>query len=144
MATLKKRLGRPEKEAIRWNLQMVEREFDRDRRDLVKRVRALSIEHGKDGNYSSRQVEAILFGDKEAEVIAKLNAERRKTELDMEITRRERIPIEITNNVNAEAFGTIVGIIRAYRGKVLDQDAIDDINAAVRDIPAKLKWSSKT
>ena len=68
----KKRDGRPAEKAIRWNLQQAEREFGVMRDTLAKRARGLSIEPGADGCYSSRQILALIHGDKEAEAIANL------------------------------------------------------------------------
>lgn len=122
-------------------MSQIESEFGTSFKELEKRRRALAIEPGEDGCYTSRQVAAILFGDKEAETIQKINAERRSTELNMEITRKERIPLEQLNSVNAECFGAIEAIIKANRDKVLTQDVIDDINGAMRDVPHKLRWT---
>lgn len=71
---------------------MAQREFGTHREQLERRRRALAIEPGADGCYTSREIAAMLFGDKEAETIGKIAAERKKVELDNARTEGEVIP----------------------------------------------------
>ena len=139
--TTKRREGRMANTLLRWNLQQISREFGTHREQLERRRRALGMEPGEDGNFSSQDVARLLFGDKEAETIGKISAERRKTECEVETMRRERIPIEVMSSVNAEAFGAMAAIIKAHKGKVLTDDVISDLQSALRDVPKKLKWT---
>ena len=68
--------GRPTTQALRWNLQQAASEFGMHREGLEKRRRAIGIDPGEDGKFSTRDIAAMVFGDKEAETIGKIAAER--------------------------------------------------------------------
>lgn len=89
---IKRRRGAESTKAVRWNFQQAEREFGVMRDTFAKRSRALGIEPGADGCYSSRDIAAMMFGDKEAETVGKLAAERRGQELKNALTEGELIP----------------------------------------------------
>lgn len=101
----------------------------------------MNVEPGEDNRFSSKQIAAMMFGDKEAETIAKIVADRRNTDVDTEIKQKQRIPLEVLNSVNAEAFGAMAAILRAHKGKALTDEVIMDLQSALRDIPHKLKWT---
>ena len=61
--------------ALRWTLNQAAREFGWHREALAKRQRALAIEPGEDGCFTTLNIAAMVFGDKEAETIRKLSAE---------------------------------------------------------------------
>lgn len=140
-ASLKGKTGQKPQAIMWWNLTQVEREFGVDRATLERRRRELAIKANVEGCYTSRQIAAMMFGDKEAEVIGKTKAEREKTETEVETMRKTRIPLEVHEQVNGEAFGSMAAIIKAHRGKILTDDVISDLQSALRDIPKRLKWT---
>lgn len=88
----KTRGGVVTKTALRWSLNLASQESGVHREQLERRRRQLGIDPREDGLYSTRDVLAMLFGDKEAELIGKLAAERKKVELDNARTEGEVIP----------------------------------------------------
>ena len=89
----------------------------------------------------------IGIGGSEGEQITASEAQRqltiaRKAEIDlnMEVIRRDRIPIEIVESVNDDVFGNVAGLLKASEGKTMTEEAIRDIMTELRSIPQKLKW----
>lgn len=82
------RRGKPASKALRWTLQLASLEFHTDPVTLEKRRRALGIEAGPDQMYSSFQIKQMIFGDKDAEMIGKLAAEREQIELKNGVTKK--------------------------------------------------------
>lgn len=136
----KRRVGRPETEPLRWNLQQAEREFGPKRDTLSIRARALGIMPGDDGCYTSRNILAMIAGDKETETIGKIKAEREFYELRNEETRRQRIPIELIAPVYETMFRNVRGIIMASR---LSDNDKQDIFAELREGGQKMKELAK-
>jgi hypothetical protein len=68
---------------IRWTLEKAGYEFNIDHRALGKRVRRESLEVGDDGCFSTAQICAAVFGDKDAE--------------DLRLTREQADAQEIKN-----------------------------------------------
>lgn len=83
----------PKSESFRWSINRAAVEFGADNSTLERRRRAAGIEPGEDGCYSTRDVAAMIFGDKEAETIRKISAEARQVELKNAITEGELIPV---------------------------------------------------
>ena len=84
--------GRKLSKLLRWTLNQAALEFGAHRETLERRRRALSIEPGADGNFSSKDIASMLFGDKEAETIGKIAAERKSIEMDNARRAGELIP----------------------------------------------------
>ena len=62
-----------------------------------------------------------------------LNAARREEILlNMEIKRRERIPIEVLEEVMSRCLANVVGIVKARRGRLMSDEAIEDILGEIR------------
>jgi hypothetical protein len=61
----------------------------------------------------------------------------------MEITRKERIPLEVVTSVNNEVDMAIAGIIKANVDKVLTRELINEIFSQFRNIPESLGWKSE-
>lgn len=122
----KQREGRPAEKAIRWNLQMVEREFGTMRDTLAKRARGLSIEPDADGCYSSRDIAAMLFGDREAEMTGKIAAERKNTELKNALLEGELISTALVIRL-AESF------LVPVRQRILSSGLSEDERAEMLD-----------
>lgn len=82
-------------------------------------------------------------GISEASARKALNIARcAEIELGMEVTRKERIPIEILNDVNDDILQTVSALIKAHKGSLLTEEIINDIFSAFRSIPDKLKWQT--
>lgn len=92
---VKKRGGAKSKPALRWSLNQAGYEFHTDSVTLEKRRRTLGIEPGLDLMYSSMDIAKMIFGDKEAETIGKLAAERRQIELKNAVTEGKLIEMDV-------------------------------------------------
>ncbi len=98
---------------------------------------------------SDEALRAILLGTSAGEngtIITPQEAKRqldiaRKQEIDlgMEVTRKERIPIEVLNEVNGQTFDGINGILKTCIGKTFTEENFGDIQALLRDAPSKYK-----
>lgn len=66
-------------------------------------------------------------------------ARRKEIDLNMEVTRGERIPLEDIEAINDSAFSNAAAMLKANTGKVLDEELVNDIYAQFRDIAAKIK-----
>lgn len=133
--------GKTREESIRWSILLACREFGWKRERLTQRIRTLAIEPGDDDCFSTQQMASVILGDKESETVGKIAADRKKIETEVETMKKERIPVEVVNSVNAEAFGAIAAILKAHKGKMLTDETISDIQSSLRDIPHKLKWT---
>jgi hypothetical protein len=89
---------------------------------------------------SSPALEAIYVGGggTTEEVIRQLNiARKNEIDLDMEIKRKERIPIEVVQSVNDSVDQEVAAIIKSSG---LPPDSCNRIFDQLRDIPNRLKW----
>ena len=59
-------------------------------------------------------------------------ARRQQIDLEMEVTRKERIPLDVIEAVNDRKFRNVAGLLKAHTGKVLDVELLDDIFAELR------------
>jgi hypothetical protein len=59
--------------------------------------------------------------------------------LNMEILRRERIPIADVAETNEEAFSHVAGVLKAHTGKMLTQGLVNDIFRQFREIGARVR-----
>jgi hypothetical protein len=66
-------------------------------------------------------------------------ARRKQIDLEMEVTRRERVPLEVLEEINEEAFSNVAGMLKANTGKALTEELVNDLYALFRDIAAKVK-----
>jgi hypothetical protein len=66
--------------------------------------------------------------------LAKLRAEREQIDLENQITRSERMPIEDALAATKLVFGAISGILKANRDKILTVDQINEIFAEMRRV----------
>jgi hypothetical protein len=124
------------------------------RETISKKLRLTPFEDGEKNAklFDTQVVLPILYGvspnEEEqgerlptaAEASRDLNiAKKEKVKLDMEVLRRERIPIEDMNAINDEVFGNACAILKSHTGKPLDEQLVNDILAQFRDIGPKLK-----
>lgn len=100
--------------------------------------------------YDSKIALPILYGIGESGGLSQAEANRlltiaRREEIDlnMEVTRRERIPIEDVTLINEEALSNIAGLLKAHTGKTLNEQLVNDIFANARAIGAKLRDLAK-
>lgn len=121
------------------------------RATVTRKVANLPFEDGTKGAklYESRPaLEAILIGPvseegqpvsyNEAQRLLSI-AKRHEIELGMEVTRKERIPLDVLETVNEKALSNVVGILKAHEGQLLTVEVIGDMLAEMREIGAKLK-----
>ncbi len=60
--------------------------------------------------------------------------------LDMEIKRKERIPVDVLNQVNDDVFQSAAALLKTNKGRSLSEEIVNDIMAQFLDIPNRLKW----
>lgn len=95
--TIKKRAakrGPTLHKAIRWTLNGAAREFGVHREQLERRRLGLGIEPGEDDCFVSQDIARMMFGDKEAETIGKIAAERSKLERENRAAEGELVAVE--------------------------------------------------
>lgn len=135
-----KRAGRPEA-TLRWTANLASAEFGKDRATITKMIRAASELPGKDGKYSTAQIVRALFevGGTLSESQRNLNeARRRQVELQMEVTRKTRIPIEDAAEIFNLFFSNLAGLLRATRDKTMTEAAINEFLSDARGLCAQL------
>jgi hypothetical protein len=83
-------------------------------------------------------------GITEGETRRRLNiAKTRSLELDDEIKRKTRIPIDLILDLYAATYGQIVAVIKAHHGRLMTLDAINECFAALRGIEVQAKkWKA--
>ena len=86
----------------------------------------------------------------EGDPISKLEAERQLTiarkqqiDLEMEVTRKERIPLDVVDEIDELALTNIIGMLKAQEGKTLSPELIGDILTELREIGARVKEAAK-
>ncbi len=96
---------------------------------------------------SKLALECIYLGAKsdQGEVITAAEAARRLTvkkgeqiDLEMEIARKERIPISDIEAVNDRVMQNIAGLLKAHVGKPLDETLIGDLFTELRELGSVL------
>ncbi len=131
--------GRPADAAIRWVISRAAREFGVHHEQLDRRRRALAIESAEDGCYSSQQIAAMMFGDKEAETIGKLAAERRAVELSNAQRMGELIP-------TAVAAALVERVLIAVKQRFMSSGlSADEKTAVLEELVSldRLDWSEQ-
>lgn len=89
-------------------------------------------------------------GDGEDGFVSSQEAQRRLTlaktkqvELEMEVTARTRIPVELVKQITETACSNIAGVLKAYRNKVFDEVALGDAMAELRGVSEQIKeWTN--
>lgn len=111
----------------------------KDRRTIKKRLDGIAQTDGKFDSKAALEAIFLDFGGDD-EKITTPEAVRRLTirkdaeiALDMEIKRKERIPIDDIKTAQNEAFQAVAGTLKANCGKVLDLALINEISATIRD-----------
>jgi hypothetical protein len=109
---------------IRWSVEKAASEFQIDRKTLSKRIRGGDIQPGSDGKFSTEQICAAVFGDYRREQLREMRERADKLELENQVTRSERIPIEDVLQVNNECDLAIRGVILASK---LPKESVNEI-----------------
>jgi hypothetical protein len=123
------------------------------RETVLRKLESLKHEDGPRGAklyHVWDAARAILGGMDETDgAMSAAEAARRLTikraeeiELNMEVTRKTRIPVETIEGIVRESVGQASGILKSSIGKVLTQEAVSDILAHLRDIPVALRKKS--
>ena len=98
-----------------------------DSKSALERI--YGVDPGADGEFVTEAESRRLLNLKKLEEI----------ELDMQVKRKARIPLELIEQVNDRTFSGIAGTLKANSGKVLTEDLINDLFAELREIGAALK-----
>ncbi len=76
-----------------------------------------------------------------AEAVRLLNIKRTsEIDLEMEIKRKERIPLALCQQINAEVCDSIGAVAKSCLNKTFTQEKLNEIFEMLRSIPDKLKW----
>lgn len=116
----------------------------RDRKTVRAKLMEVPYEDGPRNAklYESHIALGVLYGvgaDYKKGVVTPQEAARRLTlkrteeiDLNMEVTRRERIPLEDVEEHNEQVLGNIAGIFKANEGKQLSPELIQELFAELR------------
>lgn len=128
---------------------------DCDERTVKKRIGGMPFEDGpRDAKlYQSRPaiLKILRIEEEEATRIATsaeaardLNVVKKaQIELAMEVTRKERIPLEDIEAINDEAFAGIAGELKANVGKLFTEELLNDCLARLREVAAKVAEATR-
>jgi phage terminase Nu1 subunit (DNA packaging protein) len=144
------------KEGLTWPVEKMAKFIDISPRRLQQLVQEGIIPKEDRGRYSPIAVNLAYIrylrdrvqspdqSDSEyfAAKLAKLKAEREQIELDMEIKRRQRIPLEDVIEVTNRVFQSIAGTLKANRDKLLTEKQINEMLTALRDAGARMTTST--
>ena len=61
-------------------------------------------------------------------------ARKEQINLEMEVTRKERIPLDVIESANDTAFSNVAGMLKAHEGKTLTSEAIGDMLTELRSV----------
>lgn len=123
----------------------------RDRTTISIKLRDMTFEPGprRSRLYESVHALELIFGFTiggdvptitQAEATRLLTVARgQQVELEMEVTRKERVPIEDITEINEEALSNAAGLLKANTGKQLTEEIVNDVFSCFRGIAAKLK-----
>lgn len=120
----------------------------KDRDTVRKAIGGMKFEDGPKGAKLYRSDEALAAIARAAAGPSRFTSDRlnlkkiEEIDLNLDIKRRERIPIEDLTEINEQVVLAVVAQIKANKGKKLTQDLINDMLANFRAIPEKLKWIS--
>lgn len=122
--------GRPSKN-LRWTTEHAATEFGLDRRTLAKRLRALSIEPGRDRKYGTLDICKAVFGDDPRNEVAREQA--RNFRLKNDTLAEERIPIGDIDAVWDPVLQNTAACLKEHKGAVLTEELINEIFTRLRE-----------
>jgi len=117
------------------------------RETVRKRLGAMSFQEGPQNSklYNSAEALAKIFG-KDSNGVTPQQAQtdlavarKLQIELDMEVTRKDRIPLDDVTAINDEIFSNMAATFKAHEGKTLTPELIREIFSQTREIGNKLK-----
>lgn len=117
--------------AIKWSVNRAAGEFGVTHQTLTRRLLAHGTQPDENGCYSTQQICAAVFGDKEGEKIRLTKEQADKLELENAKTRKEMADMEQVERVWT---AWAIGIRDAVRDQEISADAKQTILAAVRDV----------
>lgn len=109
-------------EPTRWSISQAASEFGADHRSLTRKLTQSSAEPGSDGRYSTAQIIAALYGDRESEELREIREKADKLAIANRKARGELIPAE---SVYAWAEGIFIAIRQAILNSGLPQETQD-------------------
>lgn len=118
---------------------MAERETGLGRDTFIKRARAAGIAPGEDGCYATKQIIALLHGDKEAETIANLAESTRGMKIKNDIAEGALISTQLVIRLG-ESF------LVPVRQRILSSELSDEAKAEMlEDLVGmgELDWSAE-
>ena len=89
-------------ESIRWTVELAASEFGRDRKTVTKRLKAAGVLPGNDDRYSTAQIVASIFSDKDAEELRETTERADKLALANAKTRRDLIELPVVESAWAD------------------------------------------
>lgn len=108
----------PRHAPIRWTAEKAASEFGINPRTLTKNLRQASIEVGEDGKFSTAQICAAVFGDRESEELRKVREEADKVALHNAKERGALVEVEAV-------FRTFQGVFISMRQTILGSELSD-------------------
>jgi hypothetical protein len=66
-------------------------------------------------------------------------ARRQQIDLEMEVTRKERIPLNVLTMINERIFSNIAGMLKATEGKVMTHETISDLFSELKSYSEKFR-----
>lgn len=99
------------RKVLRWSLAAMAEESGMGMSYLARRRAESGIEPGTDGLFSTKEMLALFFGDREKEQVGKLAAERRNVELKNAMLEAQIVPTQEVINLVARAMVPIRQII---------------------------------
>jgi len=126
------------------------------RATIIKRLEGLPFDNGphKSKLYDSKAaLYRIILGaaeDSGQSTISPQEATRQLTiarkeqiDVEVEVAKKKRIPIELVNEVDEQALRNVLGILKAHEGKVLTTETLTDMIAELHSVGKFLReWTS--
>lgn len=115
-----------------------------DRETVRKRLEGLAFQKGPKRSqlYDSAKALRLVFSGGNSELSPQDQLALKRTEqidLDMEVTRGERIPLADAEECNDRAITNCAGILKSHEGKTLTPALIQDLFAELRTMGEALK-----
>jgi hypothetical protein len=106
-------------ERIRWTIELAASEFGVDRKTVTKGLKALDIEAGADGKYSTADIDKAIHGDLDSERVQMVRAQRIGQEINNSRAIGEIIPTAVAAKLGAD-------LLVPIRQKILSSSLTDD------------------
>lgn len=117
------------------------------RETIVKRTAGLkSRMEGTNRLFNAKEALHRLFVGKDGGMTPQDRLAEKKTEqidLEMEVKRRERVPVEDVEEHQDEVFQNMAGVIKAHEGKLLSPDLVQELFSEMRRLGEVLSGYTK-